>query len=700
MSQNTHGEAQKTKVFTTTPASVIVKHIFQWALVGLLIGLVVMVALGMGIHKKLLPTASHDFVAYTASNESEPEYSYDVIDTSGITFAFDAVTYDGEEHVVEIPADQVEALTEKGITVTYYNNKHTNAGTYKVVAVLFGEGYDPAVLVADMVIHKADITDVSFVGGVYEYVEGQTYSATFTGTLPEGTSYKIEGNDVTGVGERVATLIVDGGINYNGFTITADIRVVDLKTLVSFPENTTFTYDKTEHKVELNTSKVSAYVEGLKVEYTTPNKATNAGEYPIVATVSAEGFTSFTVETTMTINKGDLETVAGLKASGESCVYDSVAHKATHTTLPEGVTAEIKYYLGENEVTSDEVLKPGTYNAVLTFTDANGNYETKTLEAEILIEKADISHIFEFEGYKGKYRVDEDNCATERCAELKYDEADITNCYGEGHVLDVTYYYNGTESKDTPKFTNVGTYEVKVLIKGNELYKDTELVATVEITYASYNSEISIESRQFDMVSVLGNKLIVPDDFKAPAGTKVEYLINGEPTYGVSNAGIYKMQIVFTSADGNYQSVKSATLYVIFNPIIVLVCIIAFALMGAVAGIITVLVRSNKEKRSEDHFTAPRAVIANARSGVVCESYARYDNKKVKGRLYLSNLTLEFYSDDYKSGTENFLIDLTDIRNVSAINSSKIQIYANREVHVFTVPSGRASEWVSQILNV
>lgn len=699
MSQNTHGEAQKTKVFTTTPASVIVKHIFRWALAGLLIGLVVMVALGMGIHKKLLPTASHDFVAYTASNEAESNYSYDVIDTSGITFAFDAVTYDGEEHVVEIPADQAAALAEKGIEITYYNNKHTNAGTHRAVAILFGEGMEPAVLVADMVIHKADITGVTFVGGVYEYVEGKNYSAVFSGNLPVGTSIAYENNEVTGAGEYVAKAVIDGGINYKSVTLTAEIYVVDLKALVSFPENTTFTYDKTEHTLVLNTSKVPAYVKGFDVAYT-GNVNTNAGEYPIVATVSAEGFTSFTVETTMTINKGDLEKVAGLKVSGESCIYDAAAHKVTHTALPEGVTAEIKYYLGETEVAAAEVLKPGTYKAVLTFTDANGNYEAKTLEAEILIEKADISDIFELEGYKGKYRADDDNRAVERYAELKYDENVLAAYYGEDHVLDVTYYYNGTESKDTPKFTNVGTYEVKVLIKGNELYKDTELVATVEITYASYNSEVSVETRQFAIASILGNELIVPDAFKAPAGTKVEYLIDGEPTDGVSNAGVYKMKLVFTSADGNYQSVKSTTLYVIFNPIIVLVCIVAFAVMGLFAGIIAVLVRSNKEKRSEDHFTAPRAAIANARSVVVCESYARYDNKKVKGRLYLSNLTLEFYSDDYKSGTENFLIDLTDIRNVSAINSSKIQIYANREVHVFTVPSGRAAEWVSQILNV
>ena len=140
MDKNNHGTTQRTKVFTTTPGRIILKHAAKWAIVGLLIGIAVSVFLGL--HYEFFDTATADnVVARVASNEKDYVVTDGTIDVDklGISFEFGkAVKYDGNPHKVELTgADRLPA----GVTVTYVNNEHTDVGTYRDLAILSGEGY-------------------------------------------------------------------------------------------------------------------------------------------------------------------------------------------------------------------------------------------------------------------------------------------------------------------------------------------------------------------------------------------------------------------------------------------------------------------------------------------------------------------------------------------------------------------------------
>ena len=135
-----------------------------------------------------------------------------------------------------------------------------------------------------------------------------------------------------------------------------------------------------------------------------------------------------------------------------------------------------------------------------------------------------------------------------------------------------------------------------------------------------------------------------------------------------------------------------------FNPLIALIGMLVGMLLGLLVGLLTSGFWIKREKSSRNHFRAPSAIVANARGGIICESYAKCDNSGCTGRLYLSSQSIEFYADDYKALKDNFLIDIDDVRNVDAIAPNKIQVYAKKEVYTFTVPDGTAGEWAHEIV--
>lgn len=707
MSKNTSGVTRKAKVFTTTPIRVISKHALIWGIIGLVIGIIVSVVLGLGLHNKFMPTASVAFTAHTASNEVSTNADK-VIDPEecGIKFEFDAVTYD--------PTRSWEAKISgnlpEGTAVQYYNNVHKNAGTYKAVAVIHGEGYAPLVLETEMVIEKADITGLSFDKEyIFEYKAGNTYPVAIKGNLPGvpgELTVEYKGNDVTKSGDHKVTATISGP-NYNTLTLNTTVHVVDLNALAKFPseDKCTFTYDGTAHSVVLDTSKVPSYVKnmpGYKVTHTT-NQYTNAGRYEVTATISVDGFETVSFTTYMVINKLALNDVDGFDVKVGSCEYDGNAHGATIENLPEGVNASVTYYLGEEVVAPESVVLPGTYKVVFEFVDTTGNYEVESIEKTLEIKKKDITEIFTIKGHSGRYKVDDEDNAIERTVTLEYNDEVVSGYFGEDYVLDVVYYIlnekgeRGEALSEAPVFTEVGKHTIEVVIKGNDLYKDTTLRAVVEIKYASLSDSGEAETRQLAIVSLKGS-LVTPKVKDAPVGAKITYKINGEPVEGVKYAGRYYIQIVVT--DGNYQATKNVTLYVLPNPLIALIFAAAFTLLGVIIGLIVVLFNNTREDFSESHFVAPSAAVAKVREGVICESYAKYNNTGKQGRLYLSKQALEFYADDYKTAKNNILINVADIRNINVLSSSKIQIYANHKEYIFTVPGGRAADWVDEIVRL
>ena len=736
------------KVLTTSVSRIIAKFGMIFAAVGLAVGILVMVFLNLGLHELLFgaESAATEIVAHNASDNRSSEGLKTIgVKDLGISFADYAMQYNGEYH--ELLADNTEKLP-KGVTVSYANNKHKDVGTYKAVAIFSGEGYATEILEAEFKIVKADISGITFDSALKEYKAGTTHEILIKGNLPEGVEVSYSLNRAEEVGVYHATAVLYGH-NYNNLVLEATLTVVDLTKLVKFDDideeakAILFTYDKDEHTVELNTEAVLTEIvekRNFKVTYDV-NTFVNAGEYVVTATVSADGFTTFTVSVPVIVKQGDMEKVHGLTVNSSAVEYDETVKSVSYSELPENIKVDIKYYMNRDaegkptdEVDPSSVIDPHKYIVVLVFTDTDGNCETKTIEREFEVKRRSISSLFDMENgvftystvpneqtgaEEGRVRrlkmiIDTDALYETLLAQdlvITYTFGDVTvvatYTFNEENVVityvvgeDVyteEYYYGRIETEIPVDFTEVSVenpYTLKAAVKGNKYDDDAEIKATMTIKYATLSSgNYSVKNNQIVLAS---GKYQAPK-YTAKNGVDVKFIYNNEEVEGFKYFGIYNVNVVFTK--GNYQATKTVRYIVMFNPLIALIGLALGMLLGLLFGLLTSGLWIKKEKASRNHFRAPSAIVANARGGIICESYAKCDNSGCTGRLYLSSKSIEFYADDYKALKDNFLIDIDDVRNVDVIASNKIQVYARKETYVFTVPDGTAAEWVHEIIH-
>ncbi len=726
------------KILTTSVSRIVIRFGAIFAAIGLTIGILVMVFLNLGLHEKLFgaESAVTDIVAHNASSEgsSEGEKIIGVKDL-GISFGDYVMQYDGKEY--ELLAENTEALP-KGVTVTYANNKHKDVGTYKAVAIFSGEGYVTEILEAEFKIVKADISGITFESALVEYKAGTVHEILIKGELPEGVEVSYSLNSAEEVGVYHATAVLYGP-NHNNLVLEATLTVVDLTKLVRFDDideeknAILFTYDMGEHTVELNTEDVLPEIiekRNFKVTYDV-NTFVDADEYVVTATVSADGFTTFTVPVTVIVQQGDMEKVHKLTVDSRAVEYDGTVKSVSYSELPEYIKVSIKYYLVDSEgnrgeeIDPTEVCDPRTYKVVLVFTDETENCEEKTVECDFVVKKRSIASLFSFKDDSKTFTLDsETNLGVARrlvmiidteafyesmlaqdlvivytygdttvVATYAFGEETVTLTYTVGEETYTEEFYHGQIRSEIPiSFTEVGEYTVKATVGGNYYDADAEINAKYTIGYARL-SGVSVKNNQ--IVFATGEYHI--PKYTTKSGTLVEILHNGEVVEGFKYANIYNISVRFTQ--GNYQTTVSNIRYIVmFNPLIALIGMLVGMLLGLLVGLITSGFWIKKEKSSRNHFRAPSAIVANARGGILCESYAKFEGSGCTGRLYLSAKSIEFYADDYKALKDNFLIDIDDVRNVDAIAPNKIQVYAKKEVYTFTVPDGTAGEWASEIV--
>ena len=194
-------------------------------------------------------------------------------------------------------------------------------------------------------------------------------------------------------------------ITYNGTTTTWNITVKENESTgdnifegVTF-EDATYTYDGREKSIE-----VKGVPDGATVRYNVSNSYTNAGVYPIEATISKEGYKTLVLTATLTINKATYD-ISGVEFVDKTVVYNGEVQRIEISgSLPQGVT--VTY---ENNDKTDV----GTYEVVAKFTGDSNNYEaiadmTATLtikeakETEGLIfEKINNDTEYSVVGYEG-----------------------------------------------------------------------------------------------------------------------------------------------------------------------------------------------------------------------------------------------------------------------------------------------------------
>ena len=773
------------KVLTTSVSRIVAKFGMIFAAVGLAVGILVMVFLNLGLHEMLFgaESAATEIVAHNASDEEGGEGEpvpatgiQAILDEYNVVFQSDAIDYpyDGKEHKVVVDEATVALLTSKGVSVTYANNAHTDAGTYTALAIFSAEGCEPVIMEAELKISKnrTYINGITFESALVEYKEGFTHEIVVNGDIPEGVEVTYAFNKAEKPGVYNATAILYGK-NYATEELHATLTIVDLQALVKFDDideeknAIIFTYDKNEHTVELNTSAVLPEIvenRSFKVTYDV-NTFIDAGEYVVTATVSADGFTTFPVSVNVIVEKGDMGKVYGLSYGIEKLEYDGLvkAVDIDYSRFEDGedfLEYVIKYYSvsgeGEDavltEIDSAAVCNPGKYRAVIKVTDTTGNCKDHTgdtvINYDFEIAKRNVSWLYTIENVKTKYSqvtVKYEDGTEEKVGKvnnfvLTFDATMlhdtiiaqplvVTFTYGEksvvvtftfekekildkdnnlvetdkdivvstyelnGEVITEEHEYNNVEFVIPIDFVDQGTYVLNVVVEGNDYDADTILKPEMFIDYASLNG-ITVTNYQL----VFADGTFHTPKFKG-AGKNVTleiYNKKGQLVEGFKYFGFHTAQLVFT--DGNYQTTKTVRYIVMFNPLIALAGLIIGMILGLLVGLLTSGFWIKKEKSSRNLFRAPSAIVANARGGILCESYAKFEGSGCTGRLYLSAKSIEFYADDYKALKDNFLIDIDDVRNVDAIAPNKIQVYAKKEVYTFTVPDGTAAEWASEIV--
>ncbi len=725
MSKKPKAETQENVVLKTGAAGMILKWALICLVAGAIIGSCLMLILNLGwLDKDRVAKDPTEIVTTLASNEAELQSELDStsatkinLNALGIKFKFKPVPYDGKEHtLVATYTDGSEVtndnLAKHGLSVAYYNNVHTNAGTYKAFAVFAdnnsedGVQYEPLSVEAEMVINRATFEGVTFPSKLAEYT-GEVISIEVEGLDPYlnkgeviNIEYSMNAASKAGVYNAVAVIHSE---NYNPLTLNATLTIVRLQDLVSFDQDSyTFTYDGKEHSVSLNTDKVLDEIKterNFKVTYD-DNTFVNAGDYTVVATVSADGFTTFPVSVKVRVEKGDLVAVHGTYVEGLEITYDGNTHKATAHKVPEGVNTTVKYFLNGEEVT--EVKKPGTYKVEFTFVDTKGNLNDKVLECEIVIHKLDVSTLFTFEGGTFTFEVDEENgdAPIERYLKVGFDKEQLRGMGINTEALRITYTCGDQTGNAPLKFTDAGEYVIKVHITGDDtyttLYADVELEATLKINYAVLNG-VSVTKEQ---IVIANGKYQIPK-YTAPSGTSVELFVKGKKVEGIKYFGKYDVTMVFTN--GNYQTTKEVKMTVKVNVNFIKVAAIIGAIVGVVLGIILSIFGKKRDEASDEKFARPGEKLTNARGKILCQSYASYGKKpQVEGRLYLTEKTVEFYGSDFSNRENRILIPLRDIRNVDAtivnIIVDTIKIRANDTDYVFHIPGCKSLDWKRQIV--
>ncbi len=199
---------------------------------------------------------------------------------TGISFSSQTYTYDGSVKSLEIVG-----TLPTGVTVSYTNNNHTNAGIYEVVATFndsTGNYENLPNLTATLTINKATFTTPTLSSQTYTY-DGTSKELIISGTLPEGVNVSYTNNNKTNAGiYNVTASFSDINNNYvlpNKLeaTLTINKAIHDMSNITF--EDSLFVYDETEKELTIN----GILPDGVSVEYLPSNKLTDVGILNVTA---------------------------------------------------------------------------------------------------------------------------------------------------------------------------------------------------------------------------------------------------------------------------------------------------------------------------------------------------------------------------------------------------------------------------------
>ena len=179
-------------------------------------------------------------------------------------------------------------------------------------------------------------------------------------------------------------------------------------------ENLTVVYDGQPHTIV-----VDNLPEGAKVEYSTPEQFTDAGEYQISVTVSMYGYKDVDLSATLVIEKAQ---ILGVKFDDLQVVWDGDSHSVEVQGLPNGVSVEYvnnfqtevgvydvvaKFDVGNNYLPLDDMNAKLTIlekMCLLTFADGQGEDRSVSVGYGKCI--SDVPPVRDVVGYTARWNFD------------------------------------------------------------------------------------------------------------------------------------------------------------------------------------------------------------------------------------------------------------------------------------------------------
>ena len=402
-------------------------------------------------------------------------------------------TYDGTQKEVKIVP---ENLLPEGTTVTYSNEKKTNAGTYKATAVLTKANYETKTLEIDWTINKANFpASITFNDASFVYDSNVKTVLISGSSLPAGTSVAYTGNTRTNIGISEASVVLTNS-NYNTKTLNAKLEI----TPTDFPPvaltGRTFVYNGNEQKIEIS----GTLPANTTVVYTN-NRAVNAGTYKATAVITKANYNTITLEADWVISKAEFLNTIAIKEN--SFIYDGAEKEVM---IPENMLPA-----GTSVVYSNDTKRTNAGNYRVTAVITNPNYNTKTLVADWVIHRADFPESIVLQN-----------------AEYVYESGitrSMTISGGARPSGTGVSYRNNVQ-------TNAGVYNVEAtLINSN--YNTKVLRATLTITPTNFPTSITFRNASFVYDA---NVKTIQVSGSLPDGTDVVYTNNTRTNAGVSEA--------------------------------------------------------------------------------------------------------------------------------------------------------------------
>ncbi|MCP1996392.1 MBG domain-containing protein [Flavobacterium sp. HSC-61S13] len=141
-------------------------------------------------------------------------------------------TYDGQLKSLQIGGSTLP----QGVTVTYLNNGHTDAGIYTVTAEINGgANYQGRVLQSVLTIKRASIENITLSNATFTY-DKTIKALVVSGIIDVGVTVSYENNANINAGVYTVTANIDGGKNFNFLQLTAQLIIEKASQFIDFKE--------------------------------------------------------------------------------------------------------------------------------------------------------------------------------------------------------------------------------------------------------------------------------------------------------------------------------------------------------------------------------------------------------------------------------------------------------------------------------